>query len=111
MVIFAAAALFIRPLSAIFGLRKEEAEEIIARGADLDTAIQLAAGRCQNSQARTPALRSAAVPAASSRGVLAACSIAYKDFIALVAAFTVFSMSGTVCAVETNPASNCDGAR
>src|SRR5258708_20522905 len=35
----------------------------------LGTATKLAAGRCQNSQARTPALRSAAVPAASSGGV------------------------------------------
>jgi hypothetical protein len=34
----------------------------------LNTATKLAAGRCQNSQAGTPALRSAAVPAASSRG-------------------------------------------
>src|SRR5881227_3959560 len=32
---------------------------------------RLAARRCPNSRARTPALRSAAVPAASSRGVLA----------------------------------------
>ena len=34
-----------------------------------DTTTKLAAGRCRNSQARTPALRSAAVSAASSRGV------------------------------------------
>src|SRR5580693_9406358 len=45
------------------------------RRAHLDTTIKLAAGRCQNSQARTPALRSAAVPAASSRGVPAPCSL------------------------------------
>ena len=37
-------------------------------------ADKLAAGRCQNSQARTPALRGAAVPAASLLGVPAPCS-------------------------------------
>jgi demethylmenaquinone methyltransferase/2-methoxy-6-polyprenyl-1,4-benzoquinol methylase len=43
--------------------------------AHLETAPELAAGRCQNSQAGTPALRGAAVPAASSRGVPAPCSL------------------------------------
>ena len=35
----------------------------------------------------------------------------YKPFITFAAAFTVFSMSASLCAVERKPASNCDGAK
>ena len=38
-------------------------------------------------------------------------TFAHKPFITFAAAFTVCSMSAAVCAVEINPASNCDGAR
>ena len=34
-----------------------------------------------------------------------------SPFITFAAAFTVFSMSPSLCAVERKPASNCDGAR
>ena len=35
----------------------------------------------------------------------------YSVFITAAAAATVFAMSASVCAVDMNPASNCDGAR